>query len=169
MLAFVVLCVLVAVPILFLFGVSWLIRIVEPIVSFCTATAFWLSLLLFLPMALLRRTRIISIFGLGAASLIFGIFSWCLSFATVHDYFGITGLVIGLLIAGVGIVPIALVGAIMHHAWPLLVLLIFALILSLGTRVLAMWLATVQEQSKARYVQRLRAKLAAIDGVARPV
>ena len=169
LLAIAVLCACVAVPVVLLIGVSWVIRAVEPVVIACTSAAFWLSLLVFTPASLLRQTRVVAIFGFGAASIVFGIFSWCLSFACVHDYFGTIGLVIGLLIAGVGIVPIAMVGAVLHHSWPVLALLIAALGIGFGTRVLAVWLATVQERSKARYVQKLRAKLAAIDGVARPL
>lgn len=75
----------------------------------------WLGLLfvvlVLLPMALFKSTRGKAGVGLFTASWLFGITTWMLGAAVTFATYGIGGFILGLLLFGVGVVPIAIFAA----------------------------------------------------------
>ena len=67
--------------------------------------------LLLIPLAIWRKTRGIAGVGLVITSYIFGLTTWLLGAAITFGSFGWLGLIIGLFIFGVGVVPLAIIGA----------------------------------------------------------
>ena len=63
------------------------------------------------PMALFRRTRPAAGTGLFLASYIFGLTTWFLAAAVTFATYGWIGFLLGLFLAGVGVVPIAIFAA----------------------------------------------------------
>lgn len=70
------------------------------------------TLLVILPLAIWRRTRGAAAAALLVASYIFGLTTWLLGAAVTFGSFGWFGLIMGLLVFGVGVVPLAIIGSI---------------------------------------------------------
>jgi len=66
---------------------------------------------LFLPMACFRKTRSVASKGLFYSSWLFGITTWFLGATVTFATWGWIGLIIGLLFAGLGVVPIGILAA----------------------------------------------------------
>ena len=75
----------------------------------------WLALavvvLVLLPLAAWSRTRASAGVGLFVASYVFGATTWLLGAGISFASFGWFGLVVGLLVMGIGVVPIGIAGA----------------------------------------------------------
>ncbi len=82
---------------MFLMPISWI--------------ALAIVLFVLLPLAAWRKTRGFSAIGLYVTSYIFGATTWFLGAAITFASFGWLGLIIGLLVLGVGVVPLGIVGA----------------------------------------------------------
>ncbi len=72
--------------------------------------AFGLVVFLLLPLSFFRRTSGIAGTGLMMASYVFGITTWLLGAAASFASFGWFGLIIGILFAGIGVVPLGIIG-----------------------------------------------------------
>jgi hypothetical protein len=103
--------------------------------------------LLFLPFALIRRARVIVSIVLFASSYFFGIVLWTFSAWTAFVFWGYAGLLAGLMLAGVGVVGIALLAAALHSGWVIVANIALGLFLTFGARVLAFWLTPLHEPS----------------------
>ena len=74
--------------------------------------ALAVAIFVLLPLTIWRKTRGAASAGLLITSYIFGLTTWLLSAAVTFGSFGWFGLIIGLLFLGVGVVPLAIIGAI---------------------------------------------------------
>lgn len=93
----------------------------EAIASFCVkAYTFllpisWIGvailILVLIPMALFRGTRPAAGTGMFFASYLFGLTTWFLGATVTFVTWGWVGLIIGLILAGVGVVPIGILAA----------------------------------------------------------
>ncbi len=82
---------------MFLLPVSWI----------CLAFA----ILILLPLACFQGSRNAAGKGLMAASYVFGVTTWFLGAAVTFTTWGWTGLIIGLVLGGVGVVPVGILAA----------------------------------------------------------
>ena len=144
----------IALPFILLFGMTW---VSVKLLPWLRPVIFWtLVVCVFLlgPTALFRRTRGFSAAGLMWASYIFGAVLWIWSLLVTLDLWGILAAVIGLLIMGVGIVPVAILAAIFHAQWAVLGDIAIGLVVTFGARVLALWLASKAERDdKETYIE----------------
>lgn len=90
--------------------------------------ALAITIFILLPLAFWQRTRSFSGTGLVIASYVFGVTTWLLGAGLTFGLFGWFGLIIGLLIAGVGVVPLAIIGAIFKLSDGGLALAIFLMV-----------------------------------------
>ena len=74
--------------------------------------ALAVAIFVLLPLTIWRKTRGAAGAGLLVTSYIFGLTTWLLGAAVTFGSFGWFGLIIGLLFLGVGVVPLAIIGAI---------------------------------------------------------
>ena len=74
--------------------------------------ALALTVFVFVPLTLWRKTRGVGSVALFIASYIFGLTTWLFGAMITFSVFGWFGLVLGLLFLGVGVVPLAIVGSI---------------------------------------------------------
>ena len=74
--------------------------------------ALAVAIFVLLPLTIWRKTRGAVGAGLLITSYIFGLTTWLLGAAVTFGSFGWFGLIIGLLFLGVGVVPLAIIGAI---------------------------------------------------------
>jgi hypothetical protein len=125
-----------------LHGVAW---VSDNFIGYVFAAAeitFAVCLLILVPLSLFRATRKISCFGLYAASFVFGTCAWLMGFSTTLFYWGMLGVIIALGLGIVGIVPLGIIAAAFYSDWLAVGFLLGALVLTYGSRVSALALAT---------------------------
>ena len=104
-----------------------------------TSIGTLLGLLVFIPLAFFRKTRIASAVYFQIASFFFGLSTWVYGFLATYIFAGTFWLVLGL-ITGVGVIPIGLITLMINGEWGIFGNLIYAIILTLGSRFLSTWL-----------------------------
>ena len=94
--------------------------------------AFAIAVVILLPLAIWRKTRPTAGAGLLVVSYVFGATTWFLGAAVTFGSFGWFGLILGLFILGLGVVPLGIIGAffslgINGLGWSLCVMLVITL------------------------------------------
>jgi len=133
--------ILLALPWILIFGLTWVSVIVSP---WLMSAFFWmLGITIFIlgPLALIRITRGFSAVGLMIASYVFGTCLWITSLLLTYELLGTIAVVVGLVVLGIGIVPIALLATLFHAQWWHLLDLVRLIVATFGTRLPAVWLA----------------------------
>ena len=109
-----------------LLPISWIVLVVIVIVL--------------LPMCLFKRSRPFAGFGFIAASYLFGITTWLLGAVITFGSFGWVGLLIGLLLFGIGVVPLALIAAIfLLKTWTVAAWIVVMAAVTWGARLAGHW------------------------------
>jgi hypothetical protein len=85
-----------------------------------------------------------------AASYVFGAILWVSGMAFTYITWGLFAVIIGLVILGIGVVPIAMLAALIHADWGDLAGFIFLGVLTYGSRMLAMWLGHKADERTER-------------------
>jgi hypothetical protein len=75
------------------------------------------GIVLLLPLASFRKTRIVPAYGLYVASFVFGVCGRVSGFMVTYEIWGGVGMFIGLMLGIVGIVPLGIVAASWHSEW----------------------------------------------------
>jgi clan AA aspartic protease (TIGR02281 family) len=143
--AFLALAVLCA---LWVSGVLWISEKLVSYVMTAANTAFWACFIVLLPLSLFTATRKGACFGFLGASFIFGLCTWILGFLTTYDYWGGFGVIVGLVLGFVGIVPVGILASIFHADWTAAIFLTIGLVLTYCTRSFAIWLAIKTDQEE---------------------
>ena len=128
-----------------------LYAILQPIFGF----AFLLVLFVFVPLGLIRKTRGFAVPALMLSSYVFGATVWLLSVVVAFTLLGWFWLIVGLLFAGVGVMPVAFFGALFKGEPGIaFVGILLTVVLTYGTRMLALhWSKKIKaEQSGTNYV-----------------
>jgi hypothetical protein len=118
-----------------------------------TPPAFLIALLVSLVLlacSAIPAMRSFSAVGIMYASLVFGAILWIWGMGYTYVAWGLFGVMIGLVFLGVGVVPIAMVAALVHGDWGNLALFFGAVVLTFGSRGLANWLAAKADERTAR-------------------
>lgn len=110
--------------------------------------AFGVYILVLALLSLFRKTRTISATGYVIASYTFGANLFLAGVITVLQLWGIAALVIGLLFAGVGVVPVAFLAAIFNRQWDAFWQLVLGLIFTWGTRAYGLHLVAKAERDR---------------------
>src|SRR6266516_592455 len=129
---------------LFALWVSGILWVSEKIVWYVWTAAdiaFWVCLVVLLPLALFRVTRKASFFGIFGASFIFGLCTWILGFLTTYFFWGGFGIFVGLVLGIVGIVPVGILASLFHADWTSAIFLTIGLMLTYVARSFSIWLA----------------------------
>ena len=130
------------------YGAVW---VSEQLVEYVIA-AVWLALanciVVLAPLALFRGTRIAAVVGFMICSCVFGTCTWILALLTAYLYWGLAAIVIGLLLGGVGVVPIGMLAALFNADWYGVIGATIGLVLAYGTRAIALWLASLVDRAE---------------------
>jgi hypothetical protein len=110
------------------------------VVSVIGAIALFIAVVILGPMALFRRTREAAGAGMVIASWALGAGLWLWSALVVFSFWGVVGLIVGLLIAGVGVVPLAAIASLLNGAWAILIQLVVYTAVVLGLRLFGTWI-----------------------------
>jgi hypothetical protein len=100
------LVVLVLLGALWVYGVAWVSSRTIEYLFIATHFMTGVCILIFLPLAIFRFSRIVAVFGLFGSSFLFGVCTWVLGFLVTLQFWGAGGVIIGLILGVVGIVPL---------------------------------------------------------------
>lgn len=137
---------------LLLKGAAWLGDVVYPWLSLIFGIAFWIFILILLPLAFFRKTRPFSGISIYVVSFVFGAYLWITSFLITYNTWGLVVVIIGILIMGIGVVPIAMLSMLFHGEWWVFAQLVFLLIMTFGLRILSHRLAEKADEERASAV-----------------
>jgi len=130
---------------LFIEGGAWLSAKVYPWVSRVFAWTLLIALVVLLPLALFRKTRAFAGSGIYTASFVFGITLWVWGFLLTYTLWGHTAVFIGLFMAGVGVVPIAMLATLFKGWWSMCGELILLTVITFGARAFGIYLVAKSE------------------------
>ena len=109
---------------------------------------FAINLLILLPLGLFRRTGIVGGMGMYISSYVFGLTLWFLGLLLTYFTWGFFGIFIGLVLGGVGVVPVAMLAMLLNGEFFTLVVLIVLTILTFGVRALGIYLTSRAEEKR---------------------
>lgn len=125
----------------FIFGAAWASTELLPWFSVLTCIAFAVVVFTLLPLAIPRATRRFSSVALFIAFYVFGATLWMEGLLLTLGLWGLGAVFVGLFLAGVGVVPIAMLATPLKGMWGALVELVLLTIMTFGSRIGAMSLA----------------------------
>ena len=107
-------------------------------------------ILFLLPLSIPKRTRLFASQTMYIVSYVWGVALWMTATALLLNVWGMVGFVIGVLLLGIGSVPVACVACVISGEWLNLGALILGVLLVFGLRAIALRLLTsVAVQSPA--------------------
>jgi len=125
----------------FIFGSAWASSKLLPWFSVLTWLAFGLVVFVFLPLSIPRATRGFSSVALLISSYVFGATLWMEGLLLTLFIWGLGAVFVGLFIAGVGVVPIAILATLIKGMWGPLIELVLLTIMTFASRFGALSLA----------------------------
>ncbi len=129
---------LVFVAALLINGMAWVYgHVLEYVITFNNIVTV-VCIVVLLPLAPFRKTRIVPAYGLYVASFVFGVCVWLYGFMVTSEFWGSGGVFIGLMLGIVGIVPLGIIAALWHSEWLIVAKLTYGLVLTYGARVIAL-------------------------------
>lgn len=122
-------------------GLVWAFDKIDWYMAAASAVALCISILL-LPFAVFRSTRRIASRGLQGTSLVFALCTWATAILVASDHWGLPGVLAGLLLGIVGIIPVGILASLLHADWLNAIGLVIAVLMTIGTLAFALWLET---------------------------
>jgi len=141
---------LILLAIFLLRGALWISEKILPILLNLTGGISVLCFFVFLPMTILKKTRKWGGTALAFSSLLFGATLWIYSALIAYILWGSIGLLFGLFIFGIGVVPISLLAALVNNEMMIVGSIIYILILTLVTRSLGLWIMSKEENNELK-------------------
>lgn len=139
-LGLVIMLVLVALPVLFIFGGIWVGEKILPWLILLSILAIGFNIVILLPLALIPPTRPWAGLGFFISSFIFGLTGWFMGLLLTWILWGGLAVIIGIFFMGIGVVPIAMLATLFNGMWLELGLLFLVVVLTFGLRILGITL-----------------------------
>lgn len=131
------------------FAISFLakfIEIIEPVFSHVAGFILIVSFLIMPLFTLARPVRPIAIYWYIFAGITIGVYVWMVSFSELYSIWGTTGVIIGIVFAFVGVVPLAILAMLLHGIWTAAIFLIALAGFGIAFRAISLWQARVQDR-----------------------
>ena len=113
-------------------GGVWVGSRILPWLSIVMWILFVVDIIIFLPLGLFKKTKSISSFGFYLSAFIYGLTLWVWSLLLTYFIWGAFAVIIGVLIAGIGVIPTAILATIFEGEFlvtgQIILLLIFTFI-----------------------------------------
>jgi len=138
---------------LYMRGLVWLSEKASPWLAIGCAIGVVACVFLFLPLSIFRKTRSWGALGLYFTSYLFGAMLFAFSCLVVLQIWCYVGLFIGLLLAGIGVVPVAFLAALFHAEWTLVFSVVGGAVLTYGTRYLGIRIGESIPEGEDQIVQ----------------
>jgi hypothetical protein len=129
----------------FINGGIWFKEMVLPLHGLFFIVLLALTLLVLIPLMVIKTTRPYAGLALYQLTYLFGGIAWFYSVHYCLYFIGIVWLIIGFLVAGVGVVPVAMIGSVIKGHWEFFGLVAVQLIATFGCRALAAYAVTTSE------------------------
>lgn len=126
-------------------GDLWFSKKIFPWATIIFYTTIIVDIIILLPLSFFRKTREVGMVGLLISSYLFGLVLWVYSFLTVYSVWGWEAIIIGTILAGVGVIPIAVVAVILNSQWVIFLQLVLLIILTFGIKFRIMYVAEKNE------------------------
>lgn len=126
---------LILIPVLLLQGGLWLSALLFPWLVTLNALAVFVTVFVLLPNAVFSSTPKFAGSGMMIVSYVFGATLWVWSLLLTYTLWGGFWLFLGLFMAGVGVVPLAMIATFFKGMWAELGELVLLIVLTLGVRV----------------------------------
>jgi hypothetical protein len=123
-------------------GLVWLVDKLYPIAVLIAVVATALLVFLLAPSALLKQNRRWSGIGMYYVSYAWGVSLWMWATLALYSLWGTFGLVLGLVLLGVGSVPMACVALLFNGEWSALAQMVLGVILVFALRSFGLWVAS---------------------------
>ena len=135
-------------------GAAWVSAKVYPWLMLAAVWTFAGDAVLLLPLSFVRRARGATAGAFLASAAVFGLANWLFGLLTAYRLWGLAGAGAGLLLAGIGVAPVAMLAAGLHREWTVLESLIGSTLLWGAALLMARFLArrSVSEQGAAQAV-----------------
>ena len=131
-------------------GGTWLADKVYPILILLFVLTLAVTILILLPLAIFRNTRSFAGVGIYITSYVYGLTVWVWSLLLTYTLWGGFGVVIGILLGGVGIVPLSVVACFLKGMFSIAFQVILLAAFAFGVRAFAMFLiASAERQQEA--------------------
>ena len=98
---------------LFIKGGAWASAVILPFVDLFSWFTISITILVLLPLSFFKKTRPSSGFMLMMASYVFGLAAWLKGFLWAYNLWGVVGVLVGVFLFGVGVVPVGAI-ALLH-------------------------------------------------------
>lgn len=131
----------------FIKGGVWFSEEIFPIHAKIFYVLVILTFLVLIPMMVIKTTRPYSGLTLYQITYLFGGIAWFYSAHYCLYFIGIAWLIVGLFLAGIGVVPIAIIGTIFKGHWEFLIFLVIQLAATFGCRALAIYAISTSEDN----------------------
>jgi len=131
----------VGLVIAFIVGAAWLVQFVLPWLMLASIIVLGLCIFVLGPLAIIPATRPIAGVCYFIASYLFGLTGWFMGLLLAWMLWGLWAVIVGLVIFGVGVVPVAMLATLVNGRWWDLGFLLLAVVLTFGTRLLGAALA----------------------------
>ncbi|MFZ5876610.1 MAG: hypothetical protein ACOYXU_09390 [Nitrospirota bacterium] len=136
-----ILIALLALPVVFIKGSLWAAEHLLPPLIRIGAIALVLNILVLLPLSLFKSLRGFTGTTIYLSSFVFGLVTWLLGFVLTYVVWGLWAVIVGILLLGGGVVPIALLATLFDGSWePFFGLLIFVVV-TFGARGIGLFIA----------------------------
>jgi len=142
----VILAACVALAALFFLGAEWCSTHLLPWFMRGSEIATAILFLILLPLCLIRKARGFAAAAILLISYVFGITVWMEGLLITLSTWGVGAVIFGLLFAGVGVVPIAMLAALFHGMWWGLLDLVGLTVFTFGSRFFSIWIAEKGEK-----------------------
>jgi hypothetical protein len=122
---------------LFVHGAAW---VDEWLGRYVAATAIGLAiidLIIILPLSIFRKLRGLCVHFLFFSSIVFMLATWFLGFESTLQYWGYLGVLLGIFVVGIGVIPFGFIAAIIHADWTIVCGLVVGIVLILAVRIIA--------------------------------
>lgn len=136
-----VLLAIITVIAFFFVGGVWLGETILPSLISVASLILVLDICLLLPLAVFRATRGASGIGLFLSSYVYGATVWLWSLVLVDAVWGVGMVIVGMFIAGIGVVPLAVIATGVNGASSIAGQIIFLVALTYGFRMAGLYLS----------------------------
>ena len=148
----------IVLPVLYSYGLVWFSEKVLPWLFVGCLIASALCLLVLLPLSVIRKLRPWMGFLQYLVSYLFGTLLFLFSCLVVVQLWGYFGLLVGLFLGGVGVVPVAFLAALFHKEWTLLGYVLLGTVVTFGIRYLGVRLMGLTSDEDELRVQVLESE-----------
>lgn len=125
-----VLLALIVIPAVFIVGVTAVSDKLLPWMVAASYLGIALSVLVFAPLAIARRTRLAASIGLFVVSYVLGATTWVLGLLFTWANWGIVGVIIGIIFLGIGVVATGALATLFSGTWDAFALVVVGALLT---------------------------------------